>query len=352
MYALQSNLERRTKNVEDKFTSHVHVHDRYYDTAVKNKYYSQSYTLKGERKINVSDKFSVGFGSDYNYTKGDFQIKGNWGSSAKGHTDNIGIYSNAGFKLNEKTLFSAHLRGDSHKYSQENLTYRLNATKFIDKLTLSLSESTGLRHPDLFALHGANPSGSYKSMMTTKPETSLTREFSIKYDFLDNLSFNSTAYKGTISDVLNRSTSTNAYNEIIDISQEGLESSFIIKGESQKLILSSAFSKSREADGDPQQRRPEQQYGAKYTKKFTSSLLGQFKINYDYRHVGKVEDWKNGTYLAKVDSSDIMNLSFSKEFYGNKWSVNITNLTDEQYQRPDTYNQEGRKIGLSLRSKY
>ena len=77
-----------------------------------------------------------------------------------------------------------------------------------------------------------------------------------------------------------------------------------------------------------------------------------FKINYDYRHVGKVEDWKNGTYLAKVDSSDIMNLSFSKEFYGNKWSVNITNLTDEQYQRPDTYNQEGRKIGLSLRSKY
>ncbi len=352
MYALQSNLERRTKNVEDKFTSHVHVHDRYYDTAVKNKYYSQSYTLKGERKINVSDKFSVGFGSDYNYTKGDFQIKGNWGSSAKGHTDNIGIYSNAGFKLNEKTVFSAHLRGDSHKYSQENLTYRLNATKFIDNLTLSLSESTGLRHPDLFALHGANPSGSYKSMMTTKPETSLTREFSIKYDFLDNLSFNSTAYKGTISDVLNRSTSTNAYNEIIDISQEGLESSFIIKGESQKLILSSAFSKSREADGDPQQRRPEQQYGAKYTKKFTSSLLGQFKINYDYRHVGKVEDWKNGTYLAKVDSSDIMNLSFSKEFYGNKWSVNITNLTDEQYQRPDTYNQEGRKIGLSLRSKY
>ena len=59
------------------------MHDRYYDTAVKNKYYSQSYTIKGERKINLSNDLSLGFGSDYNYNKGDFQVKGNWGSSAE-----------------------------------------------------------------------------------------------------------------------------------------------------------------------------------------------------------------------------------------------------------------------------
>ena len=77
-------------------------------------------------------------------------------------------------------------RGDSHKYSQENLTYRLNFTKLIDKFTLSLSESTGIRNPDLYVLHGSNPSGSFKSMFTTKPEKSLfTREFGLKYDFSD-----------------------------------------------------------------------------------------------------------------------------------------------------------------------
>ena len=100
-------------------------------------------------------------------------------------------------------------------------------------------------------------------MMTTKPETSLTRELSVKYDFTDNLSFNSTAYRGTISDVLNRSTSTNAYNEIIDISQEGLESSdkkmMIIK----KLVLSSVFSKSREWM-EILNKEAEKQFGAKY----------------------------------------------------------------------------------------
>ena len=128
------------KNLEDKFTAHLHVHDRYYDTAVKNKYYSQSFTLKGERKLELLDDLSFGFGSDYNYNKGDFQVKGNWGSSAKGHADNLGLYSNLGYKLDDTTSLSAHLRGDSHKYSQENLTYRLNLTKMLNNFTLSLGE--------------------------------------------------------------------------------------------------------------------------------------------------------------------------------------------------------------------
>ena len=352
MYAFQSSLENRTKNKEDKLTSHIHVHDRYYDTAVKNKYYSQSITLKGERKLNLSNNFSLGLGTDYNYTEGDFKVHGSWGSSAKGHTDNFGLYSNLGFKYNDTTTLSAHMRGDSHKYSEENLTYKLGVTKIFDNLTLNLSESSGLRHPDLFILHGANTDGTFKSMKTTKAETSLTREISAKYKFSDKIYFNSTAYKGSISDVLNRSTSTYGYNEVIDIKQKGLENSLTFFKDNQKIILSNTLSKSRESDGTPQLRRPEKQFGVKYTKKFTETFLGPFSLNYDYRHVGRVEDWKNGSVRAKVDSTDIMNLSLSKDFFGGKWSMNLLNLTDESYQRPDTYNQEGRRISLSFRNKY
>ena len=39
----------------------------------------QSYTFKGERKLNFSNSLSLGFGSDYNYNKGDFKVHGNWG---------------------------------------------------------------------------------------------------------------------------------------------------------------------------------------------------------------------------------------------------------------------------------
>ena len=352
MYAFQSGIERKENNVDDSLVAHVHVHDRYYDTAVKNKYYSRSYTLKGERKINVSDEISFGFGSDYNYNKGEFNVHGSWGSYARGHSDNLGLFTNFGYKFNENTIFSSHLRGDKHKYSQENITYRLNLTKLINNFALSISESTGLRHPDLYVLHGGNTSGTFKSMATTKPETSLTREASLKYYFSDDVSFQTTAYKGTISDVLNRGTATQGYNEIIDIKQEGLENSFVLKDNFQRLTLSNTFSKSREDDGSPQLRRPEQQFGLNYSRKFISNTFGPFHLNYDYRHVGQVEDWKNGSVRAKVDSSDIMNLSISKDFYGNKWSLNIFNLTDEAYQRPDTYNQERRRIGLSFRNKY
>ena len=352
MYAFQSSLEKRKNKIQDKFTAHIHVHDRYYDTAVKNKYYSQSLNFKGERKLNLSNKISVGFGGDYNYNKGDFQVKGNWGSSAKGHSDNLGVYSNIGYALSNKTILSSHLRGDSHKYSEENLTYKINLTQLINDLTINFSESTGLRYPDLYVLHGRNTTGSFKSMMTTKPEKSLTREISAKYNFSNNFFFKTTAYKGSVSDVLNRGTSTNGYNEIIDINQEGLESNVVLNNKRQKLTLSSTFSKSREGNGKPQLRRPEKQFGIKYSKQLITNLFGEFKFNYDYRHVGKVEDWKNGTVRAKVDSSDIMNLSLSKDFYGSVWSVNVFNLTNEQYQRPDTYNQEGRRIGLSFRHKY
>ena len=352
MYALQASLEKRENNFEDTLTSHIHVHDRYYDTAVKNKYYSQSYTLKGERKMNISDDLSAGFGSDYNYNKGDFIVHGNWGSSAKGHSDNFGLFGNLGYNLDETTVLSSHFRADRHKYSQENITYRFNAIKKIDDLTLSITESTGLRHPDLYVLHGASNSGTFKSMKTTKPETSKTREFLVGYKFSDLLSFETTAYKGSVSDVLNRGTSTNGYNEIIDIEQEGIESSFILKDNDQRLILSSAFSKSREGNGRPQLRRPEKQFGINYNKKFKSNFFGPFDLNYDYRHVGKVEDWKGGSIRSKVDSSDIMNLSFSKKFLKNIWSLNIFNLTDEAYQRPDTYNQERRRIGLSFKYRY
>lgn len=356
MYAIQSGLENKTKNKFQSIAAHVHVYDRVYDEAEKNKYYSQSYTVKAERKINYSDNLSYGFGSDYNYNKGDFQVYGTYGKSAKGHSDNLGIFSNVGYQLDDMTTFSLHARGDSHKYSGENITYRLNATKLIDKLTLSLSEATGVRHPDLYVLHGGNPgssfyNGSFKAMLTTKPETSLSRELYVGYNFSDSISFGTTAYKGSVSNVLNRSDNSGGYNETLEIEQEGLESSFTFKIENQKLELTNTLSKSLEGSGRPQLRRPEKQYGVNYNAKLNSKYTGSYGINLNYKHVGKAEDWV-GSLRKDVDSTDIVNLSLYKEFFGMDWRLRVTNLTDEYYQKPYGYNQEGRNFNLSLTSKY
>ena len=356
MYSFQSSLENKTEKKLDTFTSHVHVYDRVYDEAEKNKYYSQAYTLKAERRISFSDNLSYGFGSEYKYDKGDFQVYGTYGNSAKGHSDNLGIFSNVGHKIDDTTTLSLHTRGDSHKYSGENITYRLNVTKLIDKLTLSLSEATGVRHPDLYVLHGGNPGssfydGAFKAMLTTKPETSLTRELSAEYNLSDSISFGTTAYRGSVSDVLNRSNSSGGYNETLDIDQEGLESSFTFKNDNQRLSLTNTLSKSSEGNGRPQLRRPEKQYGVNYNAKLNTSYTGLFGMNVNYRHVGKAEDWV-GSFRKKVDSTDIINLSLTKELFGMEWAVSSTNLTNEYYQKPYGYNQEGRNFKLSLRSKY
>ena len=137
-------------------------------------------------------------------------------------------------------------------------------------------------------------------MKTTKPETSLTRELSAKYNFSKNI-FETTAYKGFVSDVLNRSTSTGGYNELIDIKQEGLENNFSFKNKNQKISFIIHFLKAEKVmEGHTLKTR--NKYGVNYKKKFNLEILGPFNLNYDYRHVGQVEDWKNGTVRSKVDS--------------------------------------------------
>ena len=54
----------------------------------------------------------------------------------------------------------------------------------------------------------------------------------------------------------------------------------------------------------------------------------------------------------KTDSTDILNLSLSKELLGMEWFLIGTNLTNEYYQKPNGYNQEGREFNLSFRVKY
>ncbi len=45
-------------------------------------------------------------------------------------------------------------------------------------------------------------------------------------------------------------------------------------------------------------------------------------------------------------------MSLSKKLSGNIFSINISNLLDERYERPATYGQEGRKIRLGFKRIY
>ena len=49
---------------------------------------------------------------------------------------------------------------------------------------------------------------------------------------------------------------------------------------------------------DHKLRRPEKQFGVKYINKFDSKYFGKFNLNYDYRHIKKVEGLERWFNLA------------------------------------------------------
>ena len=60
MYALQTGVERRTKDLFDNLMFHYHNYDRkYYVRGKKDKYYSESLVAKVERDLIVNQKIRM-----------------------------------------------------------------------------------------------------------------------------------------------------------------------------------------------------------------------------------------------------------------------------------------------------
>ena len=123
-----------------------------------------------------------------------------------------------------------------------------------------------------------------------------------------------------------------------------------LKNNSQKISLFNTISSSKKTDGNHQLNRPNSTYGINYSNKFFSKVIGPFNLNYNYKHYGKVFDYAPG--VTKVDGTDIMNVTLSKQTFGGLWYLNLTNLLDEKYQRPHGYSQEGRKFRLGFKKLY
>ncbi len=54
---------------------------------------------------------------------------------------------------------------------------------------------------------------------------------------------------------------------------------------------------------------------------------------------------------AKIEekSTDLIDLSIKKNWFGNILSINLTNLLNERYEKPATYSQDGRQFRIGIR---
>ena len=107
-------------------------------------YYSEAFVVKGENKYLINERLSFGYGSEYKYDWGNFENKGSYTASTRGHVENLGLFGNFGLKIKEDTIFSTYYRSDNHKLTGLNETYKVNLLKNFNKLKLSTTHSTGL----------------------------------------------------------------------------------------------------------------------------------------------------------------------------------------------------------------
>ena len=347
MYAIQTSVEQKTMNSEDELTFHYHNYDRKYNIQGKRDiYYSESLVTKGEKKLNYNNKLSFGYGGDYKYDWGHFDKK-SWVEQTRGHIKNFGIFVNAGFKFNDDQILSIYSRSDDHNTTGDNQTYKVNFLQYLNNLKLGITHSTGLRNPSLYELYGG--SSSYSGNTELKPEKSSTNEIFGEYNITENIKFSSTAYKTEISERIELNSSWSQYeNKLLYIDQEGLESSLNISGNNQNISISSNFSKSRNDTGGHQNRRPDLSYGVNYLKIFNNEKFGPLNLNMIYKYTGRYRDWDGGKNSFQK-STDLLDLSINKNWYGSNFSIKITNVLNERYEKPATYTQDGRQIRFGFR---
>ena len=100
----------------------------------------------------------------------------------------------------------------------------------------------------------------------------------------------------------------------------------------------------------PNSRRPDLSYGIDYKKKLNFHF-SPININLNYRYIGDHLDW-TGSKNEFVKSVDLVDLSIRKKSYGNVFSLNLTNLLNERYEKPATYSQDGRQFSINFKKLY
>jgi len=354
MYTTQFGFDHQKENLKDYITFHFHTYDREYnEDGTIDEYLSRSFVTRTERQMSFSDNLSFSFGGEYKYDWGGFENRGSYAASTKGNVYNKGVFSNLGFKPHKNTVISLYGRSDEHKTTGINNTRKINFTQSIDKLKLGFTHSTGLRNPSLYELYGTDSSG-YSGNLNLDAEKSKSNEIFGEYKIKDNFLISFTAFKSNIFNHVEYKNKTYVNDSTkTDLNQSGVESKISWKGKDQKMSMFITSLSSKKKDGTDQLRRPEKTFGVKYEKDLNSIYFGSLKLRAKYQHYGKHWDTHSSNWSTiLMDSTDIADISLLKEFQGYNWSFKITNLFDENFQRPHGYGQDGREIKFGFNKKF
>jgi len=351
MLTNQFRLSDTKDNKKNDLVIYFNTYDREYDeVGIIDEYKSNVVGAKIDSSKTYSDKFSLGYGADYKYDWGKFDNRGSYAASTKGDISNFALYTNFGWNIFTSSNISFFLRNDRHNEIGNNKTYKFIFNKELKNSYFGFATMSGLRNPTIYELYGTDNYG-YSGNKDLKAEKSITHELYGNIDLQKNLNFSTTFFKSRIID--NIEYLNNQYvndTDNIDLKQSGVNSELNFSLKKINLNLFSSFLSSKKENGSNQLRRPKKNYGFKILKKLDNPIVGKFNINLNYNHYGKHYDTHSKNFsVIEMDSTDIVDLRLSKKFFNTNFFLNISNLFNENYQRPHGYNQENRYINFGFK---
>lgn len=340
------------RNLNEKnYVLFYNIYDRQYnEKGTLDTYKSELIGLKYDLSKIINSNLSLGMGTEYKYDWGYFENNGSYQASTKGHSENLSIYGNMGINILEDFNISLFGRNDNHKQSGSNNTYKINFEKIMNNTSIGLSYMTGLRNPTLYEMFGTDSYG-YSGNKDLKPEKSDTYEIYSNIEFNENLGISFRAFRSNVKN--NIEYINNQYmndSDNINLNQSGLNSSIELKNQSTNLKIFSSLLSSKKENGSNQLRRPNKNYGFNFIKKIANNYFGDIDFHISYNHYGKHNDTHSTSFKTIVmDSTDLVDLRISKKQKFGNFYIKLTNLLDENYQRPHGYNQEGRILRLGYK---
>ena len=351
MGSLQFGLEKQTKSTENKYILYYNVYDRKYDEkGVVDTYDSNVLGIKHDLSKTINKNLSFGFGSEYKYDWGYFENKGAYEASTKGNSDNLTFYSNLGWNIFDNTNVSIFTRNDKHKQSGKNTTFKLNLDQGFKDINLGISYMEGLRNPTLYEMFGTDNYG-YSGNKNLKPEKSNNYEFYSNVFLNKFLSLNLRIFRSNIKN--NIEYVDNKYqndDDNVDLNQSGLNTKINFKSGAVDFSFFTSFLSSKKENNADQLRRPEKNYGLYFSKNIKNNYLGNLNLSLVHNHYGKHFDTHSSSFnTIEMDSTDIVDFTVSKKLKKSHLFMKITNLLDENFQRPHGYNQENRNIKIGFK---
>ena len=349
LLAFQTGLDYQTKNSFNYITLHSHSYDREYNSPGElDIYESDAYVLRAEHKKLSDGPFIYGLGFEYKYDIATFTNNGSYNSTLDGDYNNIGLYANFGYDL-DKWATTLHVRTDDNNLIGDNDSYKFGIIRkdIIPNLNVKFNQSKGFKNPSLYEMFGADNYG-YTGNLNLTAENSLLNELTFDYT-LDRNKYSITVFRNEISNLIEYSYPTYENNNTDTLDQSGIELSYAYSGEKNNFNIWATSLSSEKTNNSAQLRRPENSLGFNFERVVTKDW--SYYANYTF--TGEHFDIHNSNYSTIVmPETHILDIGFTKNYYGYEIGLSINNVFDQDYERPHGFSQDDRKINFSFKRKF